>query len=124
MVGGAVQADRTPYDQELAVAGQRFDTALGVLANSRLEVRNAGFWRFTANVGVDDSAVGRAQAVTFLVYGDGKLLGRSCPLKFGEASQTLSVQVGVVKLIELVARGSKPGQGPQPVTWGEAALQR
>ncbi len=40
---GGAQADRTPYDQELALAGQRFDTGLGVLANSRLEVRNDGF---------------------------------------------------------------------------------
>jgi alpha-galactosidase len=121
---GGAQADRTPYDQELAVAGRRFDTGLGVLANSRLEVRNGGFRRFTAHVGIDDSAVDRDQAVTFLVYGDGKLLGQSRPLKFGQPPQTLSVEVGGVKLIELVARGSRPGQGPQPVTWGEAALRR
>jgi hypothetical protein len=121
---GGAQADRTPYDQELAIAGQRFDTGLGVLANSRLEVRNAGFRRFTAKVGVDDSAIDGGQAVTFLVYGDGKLLGRSRPLKFGQSPQALSVEVGSVKLIELVARASKSHQGPQPVTWGEAALRR
>ncbi|MBW8858464.1 MAG: NPCBM/NEW2 domain-containing protein [Caulobacter sp.] len=121
---GGAQADRTPYDQELAVAGQRFDTGLGVLANSRLEVRNAGFRRFTAKVGVDDSAVGSGQAVTFLIYGDGKLLGQSRPLKFGQAPQVLGVDVGGVKLIELVARAAKPSPVPQPVTWGEAALRR
>ena len=121
---GGAQADRTPYDQELAVAGRRFDTGLGVLANSRLEVRNAGFRRFTANVGVDDSAVDRGRAVTFLVYGDGKLLGRSRPLKFGQPAQALSIDVAGVRLIELVARGGKPDPRPDPVTWGEAALRR
>jgi hypothetical protein len=78
----------------------------------------------TTHVGVDDSAVDRDQAVTFLVYGDGKLLGQSRPLKFGQPPQALSIEVGGVKLIELVARASRPGQGPQPVTWGEAALRR
>ncbi|MDR7114692.1 NPCBM/NEW2 domain-containing protein [Caulobacter sp. BE254] len=121
---GGAQADRTPYDQELAVAGQRFDTGLGVLANSRLEVRNAGFQRFTAKVGIDDSAIGGGQAVTFLIYGDGKLMGQSRPMKFGEAPQALDVEIGGVKLIELVARASKPTPVPQPVTWGEAALRR
>ncbi len=121
---GGAQADRTPYDQELAIAGQRFGAGLGVLANSRLEVRNAGFRRFTANVGVDDSAVDRGRAVTFLVYGDGKLLGRSRPLKFGQKAQPLSVDVAGVRSIELVARAAKADPHPDPVTWGEAALRR
>lgn len=45
------------------------------------------------------------------------------PMKFGEAPQALNVDIGV-KLIELVARASKPGLVPEPVTWGEAALRR
>lgn len=121
---GGAQADRTPYDQELAIAGQRFGAGLGVLANSRLEVRNTGFRRFTASVGVDDSAVDRSRAVTFLVYGDGKLLGRSRPLKFGQKAQALSIDVAAVRLIELVAQGGKDDPRPDPVTWGEAALRR
>ena len=59
---GGAQADRTPYDQELAIGGRRFDTGLGILANSRLEVRNQGFARFSASVGVDDSAADPDQA--------------------------------------------------------------
>ncbi|KQV58470.1 MULTISPECIES: NPCBM/NEW2 domain-containing protein [unclassified Caulobacter] len=121
---GGAQADRTPYDQELAIASQRFGAGLGVLANSRLEVRNAGFRRFTATVGVDDSAIDRGRAITFLVYGDGKLLGRSRPLKFGQKAQPLSIDVAGVRLIELVARAAKADPHPDPVTWGEAALRR
>jgi hypothetical protein len=44
-------------------------------------------------------------------------------MKFGEAPQALNVDVGV-KLIELIARASKPGPVPELVTWGEAALRR
>ena len=121
---GGAQADRTPYDQELAIAGRRFETGLGVLANSRLEVRNAGFRRFTASVGVDDSAQDRSGPVTFLVYGDGKLLAKSRPLRFGQPPQNLGVEVSGVKLLELVARTPGASRHPDPVTWGDAALHR
>ncbi len=121
---GGAQADRTPYDQELAVAGKRFPSGLGVLSNSRLEVRNVGFRRFTASVGVDDSAEDRSQPVTFLVYGDGKLLGRSRPLSFGQPAQALDIDVSGIKLLELVARGRDGSRYPDVVTWGDAALRR
>jgi hypothetical protein len=121
---GGAQADQTPYGVQLAVAGARFNTGIGVLANSRIEVRNAGFTTFTAQVGVDDSARGRDQPVTFLVYGDGKLLGRSLPQRFGAAPATLTAKVAGVKVIELVARTAKPARFPDPVTWGNAALRR
>jgi hypothetical protein len=39
---GGAQADATPYGLRLAVAGRFYETGIGVLANSRLEVRNAG----------------------------------------------------------------------------------
>ncbi|HJV40394.1 NPCBM/NEW2 domain-containing protein [Caulobacter sp.] len=121
---GGAQADRTPYDQELAVAGRRFDTGLGVLANSRLEVRNPGFKRFSADVGVDDSGEDADQVVTFLVYGDGKLLARSRPMKRGQPTQALAADIAGVGLVELVASTARGQRHPVPVTWGEAALKR
>lgn len=119
---GGAQADSTPYGLELAVAGRRFDAGIGVLANSRLEVRNAGHARFTARVGVDDSARDTRQRVTFYVYGDGKLLTRSPAMRFGQAPAALSADIRGVKLVELVARTPAPTRLGQAVTWGEAAL--
>jgi hypothetical protein len=121
---GGAQADQTPYGQTIAVGGQRFDTGIGILANSRLEVRNAGYDRFSALVGVDDSARDRRQPVTFLVYGDGKLLAKSRPVRFGDAPVRLAADVRSAKLIELVARTPKSRRFPDPVAWGEAALRR
>jgi alpha-galactosidase len=121
---GGAQADATPYSEQLGIAGQRFDTGIGVLANSRIEVRNAGFREFTAMVGVDDSARDRGQRVTFEVYGDGKLLARSRPMRFGEAPQALQAKVAGKKLIELVARAPGAPRFADPVTWAEAALRR
>jgi alpha-galactosidase len=119
---GGAQADSAPYGELLHVAGHEFDTGIGVLANSRLEVRNHGFRRFTAQVGVDDSGVDRTRSVRFEVYGDGRLLGASAPMRWGQASIPLSADVAGVKLIELVARASAPDGQAMPVTWGEAAL--
>ncbi|MHA6721000.1 NPCBM/NEW2 domain-containing protein [Sphingomonas sp. RS6] len=121
---GGAQPDRAPYGGDLGVAGTRFESGIGVLANSRLEVRNAGHARFTAQVGVDDSARDRSQPVTFAVYGDGKLLAQSRPMRFGEAPAALSADVRGVKLIELVARTPKPMRFSDPVVWGDAALLR
>jgi len=73
---------------------------------------------------VDDSARDRAQPVTFLVYGDGKLLAKSRPMRFGEAPVPVTADVHGAKLIELVARTPQPRRFPDPVAWGEAALTR
>ncbi|KTW04170.1 NPCBM/NEW2 domain-containing protein, partial [Sphingomonas sanguinis] len=53
---GGAQADRTPFGRPLRLMGKVYDTGIGVLANSRLEVRNRGQSRFAATVGIDDSA--------------------------------------------------------------------
>ncbi|PIB93279.1 NPCBM/NEW2 domain-containing protein [Caulobacter sp. FWC2] len=119
---GGARADSAPYGQVLHVAGKPFAAGIGILANSRLEVRNNGAKRFTAVVGVDDSASDKAGVVTFAIYGDGKLLATSKPLKWGMAAQPISASVAGVKLIELVARSPRGDNQRLPVTWGEAAL--
>jgi len=119
---GGARADSAPYGQVLHVAGKPFAAGIGILANSRLEVRNSRARRFTAMVGVDDSATDKARTVTFFVYGDGKLLGTSPTLKWGMAAKPLSVPVAGVKLIELVARSAGTDNANLPVTWGDAAL--
>ncbi len=119
---GGARADSTPYGQTLRIAGKTYGAGIGVLANSRLEVRNQGYRRVSAEVGVDDSAQDRAHGVTFMIYGDGKLLATSKPQRWGQAAQTLSADVTGVKLIELVARGAAAVNEQLPVSWGEAAL--
>ena len=119
---GGARLDQTPYGQALSVAGKHYDSGLGILANSRVEVRNEGFRRFVAEVGIDDSARARQHPVTFLVYGDGKLLAQSRAARPGEAAQSLDVAIEGVRLIELVARTERGVLFPDPVAWGNAAL--
>lgn len=119
---GGARADSTPYGQTLRVAGVTYAAGIGILANSRLEVRNKGYRRVSAKVGVDDSAQDRARNVTFMIYGDGKLLAKSKPLHWGQPAQALNADVAGVKLIELVARSTAGENEHLPVSWGDAAL--
>jgi len=119
---GGAQPDSAPYGEALRINGKKFETGIGVLANSRLEVRNQGYRRFTATVGVNDSARDNRHAATFIVYGDGKSLVTSRPMKWGADGQQLSVDVSNVKIIELVVRAATDDHSALPVTWGEAAL--
>lgn len=121
---GGAQADRSPFGEPLRVAGTRFDTGIGVLANSRIEVRNNGFNRFVARVGVDDSAVARDRSVSFLIYGDGRLLARSEPQRFGAAAQAMTVDISAVSIVEMVVRADGEAGGLLPVVWGDAAMVR
>ncbi|HTG38127.1 NPCBM/NEW2 domain-containing protein [Sphingomonas sp.] len=123
---GGAQADRSPFMTPLRVAGQRIDTGLGVLANSRLEVRNDGATRFAATVGVDDGATQRDRPVVFEVYADGRLVTRSAAVHAGQAAVPVEADVGGARIVELVARaqGDGPAGDALPVVWGEARLLR
>ena len=121
---GGAMPDATPYDQPLFIAGKAFASGVGALANSRLEVRNKGFARFTASVGVDDSALDGGQTVRFFLYGNGKPLTSTPPLRRGEAPRSLTANVKGIDLIELVARADGAKGNAVPITWGNAALRR
>jgi alpha-galactosidase len=119
---GGARADSTPYGQILRIAGAPYAAGIGILANSRMEVRNHGYRRLSTQVGVDDSARDRTHGVTFMIYGDGKLLAKSKSLRWGQPAQALSVDVAGVKMIELVARSTAQDNEQLPVSWGNAAL--
>ncbi|PDH67122.1 MAG: alpha-galactosidase [Sphingomonadaceae bacterium MED-G03] len=120
---GGAMPDATPYNQPLAIAGQTYGSGIGVLANSRLEIRNQGFDRFTAEVGVDDSARDGAHTARFVVYGDGRPLASESGRR-GEAAKSIDVDVRGVAIIELVALAQNVPGEMLPVSWGAAALRR
>lgn len=122
---GGPRADSTPYDQALSVQRQVFRHGVGVLADSRLQVQVVpGSQRFTARVGVDDSTRGKTAAVSFEVWGDGRRLAATPPMKFNQPARELGADLRGVRLIELIARqhGAEPA-GPVVVTWGDARIE-
>ncbi|ESQ91048.1 alpha-galactosidase [Asticcacaulis sp. AC460] len=117
---GGAQADSTPYGQVLQISGQKFGSGIGVLSNSRMEVKaGKAFTRFEASVGVDDSGRTDGQGVKFIVYGDGRKLGETGELVYGTAAVALSVDITGVEVVELVAKSATE---EQVVTWGDAKL--
>jgi len=121
---GGPRADSTPYDNQLRLRGTVYNSGIGALANSRLQVKADGaFNRFSAQVGMDDSSLERGARVRFEVYGDGRLLARSPALGADDAPFTLAARVAGVRTVELVAREIGQGSAPAIVTWGEAALR-
>lgn len=122
---GAPRADSTPYDQGLSVQRQAFRHGIGALADSRLQVQvPIGSRRFVARVGVDDSTRGKSAAVSFEVWGDGRRLASTAPMKFNQAARDLSADLRGVKLIELIARQhGADTAGPVVVTWGDARIE-
>lgn len=123
---GGAEADRAPYGKLLRIANVPFDTGIGVLANSRLEVRNQGFRSFSAQVGVNDSGAPGSGAVTFEVWGDGKMLARSALKRFGDPAESLKADVSGIAIVELVIRAETPHNAgaPQPASWAAAAFAR
>lgn len=122
---GGAQADATPYSEDISIGREKFVTGIGILANSRMEVRNnAEFRRFTAMVGVDDSARDRSQPVTFEIYGDGRLLAKSSPMRWGEPAAAISADTTGIQIVELVAKTPASVRFPDVVAWGNAALHR
>jgi alpha-galactosidase len=113
-----------PFDETIRVANVTYRTGIGALADSRLEVRaNGDFTTFAASVGVDDSSRGKEAAVTFEVYGDGRLLAKSPVTGFNQPTRDLTADVRGIKIIELVARQLGADTGPVVVAWGNAALR-
>lgn len=121
---GGAEVDRAPYGKLMRVAGKEYDTGIGVLSNSRLEVRKADYATFTALVGINDSGQPGSGTTTFEVWGDGRLLARSRAMAFGDAAAPLTANVRGVKIVELVARasGALVGARPAPAIWADAAL--
>jgi alpha-galactosidase len=122
---GGAQADASPYSTALSIGADRYRTGIGVLANSRIEVRAGGaYGKLTAKVGVDNSTRNRVSPVVFSIYGDGRLLARSRPMKFGIGADSLTADVSGVKTVELVVRQATDASNPAAVSWAEAAMTR
>jgi alpha-galactosidase len=115
------QADAAPSGAPLQLKGRRYSRGLGVLANSRLEVRlDQGYTAFRATAGVIDGSGTPGLAVSYRVYGDGKLLtGQRAS---GNAS--INVPVRGVRVLELVAETAPDEQAANPaaIAWADARL--
>ncbi len=121
---GGAGADEGPYQTGLSIGGTLSDAGIGILANSRMEVRNdRRFSQFTAQVGVDDNSQNTTAAVRFEIYGDGKLLARSKPVRFGDPSIAMTADIKSAAIVELIVQQAGERAVPAAVAWGNAILR-
>lgn len=105
----AVARDRSIGGRPLRVAGRSFAKGLGTHAASEVRYDLAGaFARFTALVGLDDEATPeKPNEAVFEVWGDGRALWTSGPVRHGEAAVPVEVDVtGIRELVLKVTPGS------------------
>lgn len=121
---GGPRADHTPQGRRISLAGVQHAHGIGIQSNSRLEIlASKQFSRFTALAGVDDSSPDRPGGVVFRVYGDGKLLFESSPLRRGATPVAVDVDVSGVGVLELVAERTGRTAHASPVAWADARLR-
>ncbi|MEX3958622.1 NPCBM/NEW2 domain-containing protein [Trinickia sp. EG282A] len=100
-----------PVSGPLKIAGTTYEKGFGILgAPAQIAYRlDKHCSKFTAQVGVDDSSAVPG-AVTFQVWGDSELLFDSGIMQQGLPARSVSVDVGNVGMLRLIALGRTGGQ--------------
>ena len=120
---GVARADREIVGGPLSIHGERFDRGVGTHANSKFRVAlNGNATRFTAKVGVDDSA-GSQGSVEFIVIGDGKTLWESGVLKGGAVAKTADVNLTGIQTLVLLVTDGGDGEGSDHADWANAKIE-
>ena len=119
---GEPQVDRNCTEKPMAIAGKRFDRGVGTHAASALHVRlDGGTERFTAMVGVDDSAGGRG-SVRFQVYADGKKRFDSGVMKGGQDAKRVDVDLARAERLLLLVTPAGDDVHYDHADWADAAF--
>ena len=95
------KADFGVAGKPISIGGKQFKHGVGTHAASNFRVQlDEKATRFTAKVGVDDSA-GSQGSVEFIISGDGKILWQSGVMTGGQAAMSVDVDLAGVKVLGL-----------------------
>lgn len=120
---GVAKADREIVGGPLSIHGKKFDHGVGTHATSKFRVAlNGNATRFTAEVGVDDSAGGQG-SVEFIVMGDGKTLWASGVLRGGEAAKPVDVNLAGIQTLVLRVTDGGDGESNDHADWANAKIE-
>jgi alpha-galactosidase len=119
---GEVHRDQSVDGNPLTIAGQKFDHGFGTHANSVMRLGLGGKAEsFTAKVGVDDELTD-VGTITFTLTGDGKKLWESGAMNFGDAPQSVTVDLHGVQTLVLGARDGGDGNNHNHADWADATI--
>lgn len=115
--------DRSFSGKPLAVAGRKFEHGIGTRATSSLWLELDGQTeRFRAWTGVDDGASNPDASVAFSIYGDGRELWKSGPLKFGQPALPVELDLLGIRSILLLVDHGGDGNSFDHANWAEATF--
>jgi len=116
------KADLDVAGKPISIGGKQFAHGVGTHAASNFRVQLDGkATRFTAKVGVDDSA-GKQGSVEFIVLGDGKILWRSGLMVGGQAAMPVAVDLAGVRILGLRVTDGGDGESNDHADWADASL--
>jgi len=117
---GEPQVDRNCTGKPLTIAGRRFERGVGTHAESAMYIRLDGkTGRFTAWVGVDDSAGGNG-SIEFQVYADGKKRFDSGEMHGGDHPKRVDLDLKGVKDLVLVVTSAGGNINFDHADWADA----
>jgi alpha-galactosidase len=118
----APKADHEITGQSIVIAKEQFAHGVGTHAASNFRVDLGGqATRFTARVGVDDSAGGQG-SVEFIVSGDGKILWQSGLMTGGQPAKSVDVDLTGVKTLGLQVTDGGDGSSNDHADWADAKI--
>jgi hypothetical protein len=121
---GSLGRDRSVDGNPLTVAGVTYGKGLGTHARSELRYELFGaFRRFTARVGIDDEVAPPTPVeVVFQVWGDGRLLWESDPMRSGVEAVPLDVDVSGIQELALRVLPGNDGIDYDHADWLDARV--
>lgn len=119
---GQPQTNRAIRQSPLRIAGRKFDHGVGTHAASTIWIEVGDARRFTAFVGLDDSAGGPG-SVEFHVVADGRRLFRSGLMKPGEPARPIDVPLAGARHLLLQVTDGGNGVDFDHADWAEAGFE-
>lgn len=120
---GDPHVDREIGGAPLKINGAQFAHGVGTHAASKMRVDLGGnAKRFTAKVGIDDSAEGKG-SIEFIVVGDGKVLWKSGVMSGQQPAKNVAVDLSGVRVLTLVVTDGDDGSGYDHADWADAAIE-
>jgi alpha-galactosidase len=118
---GTPMLNKAVTGKELSIAGKKFENGIGTHANSTMRILlNGKKVQFTAEVGVDDQALGKPGSVAFRITGDGKTLWESPIMKAGSPAIPIDLALNRVKDLRLIAADAGDGIDYDHANWVNA----
>ena len=119
---GTAQLNKSVVETSLSIGKIKYDTGIGVHANSKFLIFLNGRGRdFTALAGVDDASNEKG-SVEFYVLGDRKVLWKSGIMKKGDAAKKIDIDIRGIEKLGLLVTGGGDGIDYDYGDWADARI--